>query len=164
MKSLLHRIVDIQGLKIRIFFSSFASLILVYKSKTTETTRSHIHSSNLQWIVLSPSVQLSVRTRAAEVHLNFRVGSTFPVPVCTVPISMEGPSQCNKVDAIRLYASYRLNLLLLKGQRCLRSVSFLEEKCIIHKPLYQNFSIDNILCLLLKLKTAPNQPMKLVVH
>ena len=27
-------------------------------------------------------------------------------------------SRCNKVDAVRLYASYRLNLLLLKGQRC----------------------------------------------
>ena len=28
-------------------------------------------------------------------------------------------SRCNKVDAVRLYASYRLNLLLLKGQRCM---------------------------------------------
>ena len=27
-------------------------------------------------------------------------------------------SWCNKVDAVRLFASYRLNLLLLKGQRC----------------------------------------------
>jgi len=27
-------------------------------------------------------------------------------------------SRCNKVDEVRLYASYKLNLLLLKGQRC----------------------------------------------
>ena len=55
---------------------------------------------------------------AAVVHLNFQVGSTFPVPVCTVPSSIDRTSRCNKVDAVRLYASYRLNLLLLKGQRC----------------------------------------------
>ena len=58
-----------------------------------------------------------VCARAAEVHLNFRAGSTIPVPVCTVPSSMNRTSRCNKVDAVRLYASYRLNLLLLKGQR-----------------------------------------------
>ena len=52
---------------------------------------------------------------AAGVHLNFRAGSTFPVPVCTVPSSMDRTSRC-KVDAVRLYALYRLNLLLLKGQ------------------------------------------------
>ena len=56
--------------------------------------------------------------RAAVVNLNFRAGSTFPVAVCTVPSSMDRTSRCNKVDAVRLYASYRLNLLLLKGQRC----------------------------------------------
>ena len=44
-------------------------------------------------------------------------------------------SRCNKVDAVRLYASYRLNLLLLKGQRCVRrgifiwcTVQFFEKK------------------------------------
>ena len=52
------------------------------------------------------------------VHLNFRAGSSFPVSVCTVPSSMDRTSLCNKVDAARLYASYRFNLLLLKGQRC----------------------------------------------
>jgi len=57
-------------------------------------------------------------SRAAVVNLNFRAGSTFPVPVCTVPSSMDRTIWCNKVDAVRLYASYRLNLLLLKGQRC----------------------------------------------
>jgi len=56
-------------------------------------------------------------TRAAVVHLNFQAGSTFPVPVYTVPSSLDRTSRCNKVDAVRLYALYRLNLLLLKGQR-----------------------------------------------
>ena len=59
-------------------------------------------------------------SRAAVLHLNFRAGTTFPVPVCTVPCSMDRTSRCNKVDAVRLYASYRLNLLLLKRQRCLQ--------------------------------------------
>ena len=54
----------------------------------------------------------------AVVHLNFRAGSIFPVPVCTVPSSMDRTRRCNKVDAVRLYTSFRLNLLLLKGQRC----------------------------------------------
>ena len=50
--------------------------------------------------------------RLAEVHLSVLAGSTFPVPVCTVPSSMERTSRCNN-------ASYRLNLLLLKRQICL---------------------------------------------
>ena len=50
-------------------------------------------------------------SRAAVVHLNFWAGSTFSVPVCTVPGSID------KVDAVRRYALNRLNLLLLKGQR-----------------------------------------------
>ena len=54
--------------------------------------------------------------RAAVVHLNFRAESTFPVPVCTVPSSMERTSQCNKVDVVRPYATYRLNLFLLRGR------------------------------------------------
>jgi len=52
----------------------------------------------------------------------FRAGSTFPVPVCTVPSSMDRTNRCNKDDAVRLYASYRLNLLLLKGQRDVHTV------------------------------------------
>ena len=43
-------------------------------------------------------------SRAAVVHFNFRAGSTFPVPVCTVPSSMDRTSRCNKVDVVRLYA------------------------------------------------------------
>jgi len=57
-------------------------------------------------------------SQAAVVHLNFRVRLTFPVPVCTVPNSRDRTIRCNKVDRVRLYASYRLNLLLIKGQRC----------------------------------------------
>ena len=57
-------------------------------------------------------------SRAAVIHFMFWAGSTFPFPVCTVPSSMVRTSRCNKVDAVRLYASYRFNLLLLKGQRC----------------------------------------------
>ena len=52
--------------------------------------------------------------RAAGVHLNFQAGSTFPVPVCTVPSFMDRARRCNKVDGVRLNASYWLNLLLLK--------------------------------------------------
>ena len=44
----------------------------------------------------------------------------FQKNFCTplIPSSMDRTSQCNKVDAVRLYASYRLNLRLLKKQRC----------------------------------------------
>ena len=51
------------------------------------------------------------KARTAVLHFNFRAGSTFSVPVCTVPSSMDRTSGCNKV---RMYDSYRLNLLLLK--------------------------------------------------
>ena len=61
-------------------------------------------------------LQRYLYTGVAVVHLNFRARSTFPVPV---PSSLDRTSRCNKVDTDRLYASYRLNLLLLKGQRCL---------------------------------------------
>ena len=50
-------------------------------------------------------------------------GQPFRAQVCTVPSSMDRTSRCNKVDAVRLYigyASYRLNLLLLKGQICVK--------------------------------------------
>ena len=68
---------------------------------------------------LSVIDQIKVASRGAGVHLNCWAKSTFPVPVCTVPSSMDRISRCYKVDAVRLYASFRLNLLLLKGQRCL---------------------------------------------
>jgi len=33
---------------------------------------------------------------------------------------MDRTSWCSKVDTVRLYASYRLNLLLLNGQNCVK--------------------------------------------
>ena len=51
---------------------------------------------------------------AGIVHLNFSAGSTFPVPVFTVPSSMGRTSRCNKVDAVRLYASYKEILVKVK--------------------------------------------------
>ena len=64
--------------------------------------------------------QVPLQGLSAVVHLNFRAGSTFPAPVCTVPHgqTLNRTSRCNKVDTVRLYASYRLDLLYLKGQRC----------------------------------------------
>ena len=67
----------------------------------------------------------AVNTRAAIVRFNFRAGSNFPVPVCTVLHGNWVKKADNQQDypvqqdcAVRLYASYRLNLLLLKRQRC----------------------------------------------
>ena len=71
--------------------------------------------SNFHTRIHSLKYQLSL---VAVVHLNFRAGSTIPIPVCTVPSSMYRTSRCIKGDAVRRCASYRLNLLLLKGQRC----------------------------------------------
>ena len=42
-------------------------------------------------------------------------GQPFRSQFCTVPSSMDWTSRCNKIDAVRLYASHRLSLLLLKG-------------------------------------------------
>ena len=76
--------------------------------------------------------------RTAVVHLIFRAGSTFPFPVWTVPSSMDRTSQCNKVDAVRLYASYRLTLLLLKGQRCVKQNSVYKTNLKILKQLHED--------------------------
>ena len=50
------------------------------------------------------------------VHLNVRAGSSFAVPVCTVILCLAlwTGLWCNKVDAVRLFASW-LNLLFPKG-------------------------------------------------
>ena len=39
---------------------------------------------------------------------------------------MDRSSRCNKVDAVRLYASNRLNLLLPKGQRCVSCITIID--------------------------------------
>ena len=61
------------------------------------------------WLV-SVGVCLFVElgTRVVLAHLNFRAGSTFLVPDCTVPSYMGRTSRCNKVDVVRLNTSYRL--------------------------------------------------------
>ena len=68
-------------------------------------------------------------SQAAVVLLNFRSGSSFPVPVCTalhdivlIKKTFNRTSRYNKVDAVRLYASNRLNLILLEGQGCVASL------------------------------------------
>ena len=67
--------------------------------------------------------------RAVVVYLKFRAGSTFPFPVCTVRSSIDRTSRYNKVDAVRLYDSYRLNSLLLKGQRCVMAKFSINQNC-----------------------------------
>ena len=71
--------------------------------------------------------------QAAVVHFNFRAGSIFPVPVCTVPHKQNRQStrasRCNKVDAVRLYASCRLNLLFPKGQKCMDALFNENQNC-----------------------------------
>ena len=56
-----------------------------------------------------------------------RVNLSGPNLYCTTDIRLikqafNRNSRCNKVDADRLYSSYRLNLLLLTGQRCVKSL------------------------------------------
>ena len=78
-------------------------------------------------VMLDPGPQLG-GSQAVVVHLNFRAGLTFQVPVCTVPSSMDGTSWRNKVDAVILYASYRIDLLLIEGQRCVGLAHYLRQK------------------------------------
>ena len=62
-----------------------------------------------RWIETSRTFQIGTSRNivlAAVVHLNVRAGSTFPVPVCTVPTSMDRTSRCNKVDAVRLEVTF----------------------------------------------------------
>ena len=79
--------------------------------------------------MLSLLQKFALTSWAAVAHLNFRAGSTFPVPVCTVPSSMDRTGRCNKVDAVRLYGSYRFNLLLLKGQWSVTCLVFRPKNC-----------------------------------
>jgi len=78
-------------------------------SKSLLSTKYNIKIVNLQKSSLKSSNEKHVVARAAVVYLNFRARLNFPVPVCTVPSSMDRTSRSNKVDAFRYYASYRLN-------------------------------------------------------
>ena len=91
--------------------------------------------------------EFSVRTNSKTLqyqgqNLNFRAGSTFPFQVCTVRSSMDRTSRCNKVDAVRLYASYMFNLLLLKGQICVSNYS----KLLITSCLLKIIEDASFLC------------------
>ena len=78
-----------------------------------------LHIRNSKYFSSQKGVsEISLIFCITPLYLNFRAGSTFPATVCTVPSSMDRTSRCSKVNAVRLYASYRLNWLLLKGQRC----------------------------------------------
>ena len=105
--------------KTRLKFFKFGLSSFIFESKrlVSVLTNSKIVVDLIQYCK-------SEKPRAAVVNMKYRAGSTFPVPVCTAPNSMYRTSRCNKVDAVRLYASYRLNLLLLKGQRCVKHIFF----------------------------------------
>ena len=47
-------------------------------------------------------------------------------------------SRCNKVDAVRRYASYRLNLLIQKGQRCVHRVKLLGNYLLSRRQRIRN--------------------------
>ena len=112
------RIQELPSLYIRLWWVVI-SLLTGFSISTEQrgfTTRFMI---SVSWFFLS--VVLS-STFTGNKHCTTGSRSTFELPswvnlsgpVCTVPSSMDRTSRCNKVDAVRLYASYRLNLLLLK--------------------------------------------------
>jgi len=73
-------------------------------------------------------------TLAAVVHLNFRSQFVLYLALWT------GLSGATTVDVVRLYASYRLNLILLKWLRCIIraiyfSLAFTHYKIISNKYL-----------------------------
>ena len=78
---------------------------------------------NLQWVKnRDGNVFNYLHFHRKDIHIEKFTGSrsTFEFPSrvnLSGPSSMDRRSRCNKVDAVRPYASYRFNLLLLKGQR-----------------------------------------------
>ena len=68
----------------------------------------------------------------------------LPIPVCTVPSTMNRTSRCNKVDKVRLYASYRLNLLLLKGQAEVRGLRIHQKFFILWVEHFSSLKIYDI--------------------
>ena len=72
------------------------------------------------FFIFSPSSTLSLMllsyillSRAAWEHL--RAGSTFPVPVCTVPSSLDRNSRCNKVEFTFSKGAEVCDALILRG-------------------------------------------------
>ena len=76
-------------------------------------------------IPLKPALIPSTSSRSA---FEFSSRVNLSGPSLTVPSSMDRTSRCNKVDTVRLYTSYRLNLLLLKKQRCVLQMIFIKLK------------------------------------
>ena len=74
----------------------------------------NIRKKNFSWKLLF--LYFTNNTRAAVVHLISKLGLPFWSQCVLFLYSTDRTSWCNKLDAVRLYASYRLNLLLLKGQ------------------------------------------------
>ena len=71
-------------------------------------------------IILNSSIK-QVKSWAAIVHLNCRAGSTFPVRVFTVSPGHWVNNAIGMAGATRLtWSHFRLNLLLLKGRRCVK--------------------------------------------
>ena len=66
---------------------------------------------------------LSIYITGSRSRFDLRAGSTFPVPVCTVlpglwviiKQTLNRTSRCKKVDAVRLYASYRCRFTFTQG-------------------------------------------------
>ena len=82
------------------------------------------------------SLCFTPKTRTAIVHLNFRAGSIFPVPVLSTGLA--GATRLTRSDI-------RLNLLLLKGQGCVKSkkeyradfrethIDYIKQNCTVHQ-------------------------------
>ena len=87
-------------------------------------------------IINHDEAEADIGSRAAVENLNFRAWSTFLVPVCTA-----SPGHwVNKADTQRLAGAtrltrsdFRLNLLLLKGQRCVKNTTL---RVPLHRPCH----------------------------
>ena len=73
--------------------------------------------------------------RAAIVLLNFRAGSMFPAPVCTVSPGHQVNKQILNRTSRLTRSDFRLNLLVLKGQRCeWLSIKWINVCSLTNKP------------------------------
>ena len=88
-------------------------------------------------------------SRAAVVHLNFRAGSTFPVPVCTespghwLNNAINRMSRCNKVDAVRLQVKFNFT----EGSEAVPSINYIGRQLdvsYIGRQMYGEISIYQI--------------------
>ena len=80
--------------------------------------------------------------RTSVVHFNFRAGSTFPVPVCTVSPGLWVDKAL--AGATRLtWSDFRLNLLLLMGQGCVRGATRSQSHLNFYTCLYIRVSYCN---------------------